>query len=177
MHPPNGWLALAFFGVLGYLAAEVLQLNLAEAQQATHLSADILQADLPLAAAGAFALVFAGLVGSLWRANRAARAGGTGYAGATLGALGTVVLVLSGVGLPLALARIPSSVPAYLAGKGPVATLAGTFLALLGLALLCVGLVRAPLPSTGSRAQPRGLSRPGHAASQSDPVADILEGI
>ncbi len=169
---------MAVLGALGYLAAALLQLNLTLAHELTRLSSATLQANLPLAATASSFLTFAGLVGALWRANRAAGPSGAGHAGRAIGALGTLVLALAGVVLPVALREVPSIIPAVVATNGATAVLVGTVLAFLGLAALTAGLVRTPVPYGSRVAMPDGSQHRDEADEGAESVTtDLLEGL
>ncbi len=173
--PPHGWLALAVLGAMGYLAAALLQLTLTLAHEFTRVSSSTLQADLPLAATASSFVIFAGLVGALSRANRAAGPSGGGQAER---ALGTLVLGLAGVVLPIALRDAPTTVPAVAATDGATAVLVGTVLAFLGLAALTAGLVRTPASYGRQAALPNGGRRRDEADEGAESVTtDLLEGL
>ncbi len=168
--PPYGSLAVAFFGILGYAAAQAAAFDPSRVSAITHLSTSLLASDLPMFLAASTAIAFAGLLGALWGANRATGRGAAAGSGLALGSLGVLTLVLAGDILPYLLQHGSSLVPSLVSGDAAVGTAVGTILSFLGLALLCAGLA-APAPA------PRALvSRSRDYVSEGPPSAlDTLD--
>ncbi len=172
--PPYGSLALAFSGILGYVAAQIAAFDPDPVSAFTRLPTALLQSDAPMILAASTAIAFVGLLGALWWANRATGRGAAAWSGLALGCLGVLSLVLAGDVLPYLVVHGPSLVPSVLSGDGTAGTVVGTILSFLGLALLCTGLA-----APGSA--PRGaVLRSQEYASQSaanalDSLNELLE--